>query len=205
MAATQGDLIRITDFQSYLGQQVLNVFYYRIVPVGGIADSGYLEMLEWFADDVITPVSMFQSDYLRHTNVTLENLTNGVDIRDLTTDIYGDITTADTTVTPSYVSLGFIMQRESRVTRNGYKRFAGVPEISVSGNTYVNPGGTVIADIEEALAKDWVEGIVTVAEPIIVKRPVSTPPVASYQYASIGSARLVGLGTQNTRKAGRGS
>jgi len=202
VAAVQGDLLQLIDNQSYLGQQILNVYYYRVTPALGIAD-GYLEILnDYWEDNVLDPILQVQVDGLQHLSREWKNLSNNVDLFVDGTVLVGANATAPATYLPSFVSLGFLLQRESLVTRNGYKRFAGLQDTFVSGNTWVG-SPTSITDIETALAADLNIGIISSAEPVIVKRPIVVP-VGSYLYSSIGSARFRTVGTQNTRKAGRG-
>lgn len=201
MGALLGDLLRFTDRQTFLGQTVLNVYFYRVTSITGLDDT-YLDVLGgWFKDNVVSPVAALQSASVSHTELFLENLSNGVDI--LTYDdgfpIAGE---ASGDALPPYASYGFQLLRESRTTRNGYKRFAGVTEANQDDGIYTG-GGTAITDVEDALAADVVIGLATVAEPVIVKRPFDVP-VVTFEYASIGGALFRGIGTQNTRKFGRG-
>jgi len=199
--ASLGDLLRFTDRQTFLGQTVLNVYFYRITSITGL-DATYLDVLgAWFVDNVITPVASLQSDDVSHVELFMESITNGVDINSYTTDLpIAGAASGDNL--PPYTSYGFQLIRESRVTRNGYKRFAGVTEPNQTNGVYTG-GSTPITDIENALKSDIVIGLVTVAEPVIVKHPI-TVPMASYEYASIGDCLFKGIGTQNTRKFGRG-
>jgi len=202
VVAALGDLIQITDFQEYLEQQVLNVYYYRITSLTGLSDP-YLPVLgDWFRDNVVEAVRAIQSPSALHLSRELRNLSNGADLYTDNEVLDGTNTTTGSGNLPSYVSLGFILRRESLVTRNGYKRIAGVIETNVAGNDFQGDLPEIAA-IEEALAADIVIGLATVAEPIIVKRPIIVP-VEDYEYASIGSAQFRGLGTQNSRKRGRG-
>lgn len=202
MAAILGDLIQLIDNQSYLGQQVLNVYYYRFILALGSED-GYLELLnsEWEAD-VLPKITQIQNDALLHNSREWRNLSNNVDLFVDGTVVPGVNAAADTAREPSFVSAGFLLRRESLVTRNGYKRFAGLSEQDISGNTWIG-APIYITNLETALAQDLSIGLIPSAEPVIVKRPI-VPPVSSYVYASIGSASFRGVGTQNTRKAGRG-
>lgn len=197
-----GDLIQCIDNQEYLGQQILNVYYYRITPPLGIVGTFLSELNDAFETTVLTPVRAIQANVLTHVSREWKNLSNGVDLFVDGTVLAGTRGSGGSTLLPSFVSAGFILRRESLVTRNGYKRIAGLVEEDVTGNTWVGDMGD-IADIEAGLAADLVYGLATAAEPIIVKRPI-VPPVSSYDYASIGSASFRGIGTQNTRKAGRG-
>ena len=202
MAASNGDLLQLVDNQSYLGQQILNVYYYRVTAIAGIAD-GYLSLLnDYWETNVLSAIKAIQNDGLSHVSREWRNMTNGVDLFTDGTVILGSNAESDAAQSPSFVSAGFLLQRESLVTRNGYKRFAGLSENLISGNTWV--GGTpLLTAIETALAGDLNIGIISSAEPVIVKRPIEAP-VVSYVYSSIGGASFRSIGTQNTRKAGRG-
>lgn len=204
MTIVLGDLLRIIDKQEYLGQECLNVYFYRSTSVAPMDNSTYDVILDWFEDNIIQNVRNVQADDLVHTGLQIINMTNGIDFVDRPESVAGSQTVAGSALLPSYVSVGFKLIRESLVTRNGYKRFAGLFDDQVTGNTFNGDPGQ-IADIETALAADIVEGLATICEPVIVRHPIGSPPVASYTYSSIGAAQLVGVGTQNTRKAGRGS
>lgn len=202
MVANLGDLIQVVDNQLYLAQQVLNVYYYRITSITPLADPYLPTLSDWFEDNVIPAVCDIQADALIHVSREWRNLTNGTDLYTVTEAVPGSQATPTASLTPSYVSAGFMLQRESLVTRNGYKRFAGIPEHQITGNTWLEDSGVRTA-LASALASDITVGLATVAEPVIVKRPIDVP-VAEYEYSSIGSAVFRSLGTQNTRKAGRG-
>lgn len=202
MAGNQGDLIQCIDNQVYLGQQILNVYYYRIIPLS-VLTGNYLQTFnEAFEEAVLQPVRAIQMTYLEHVSREWKNLTNGVDLFVDGTVLNGTRSGDTDKQEPSFVSAGFILRRESLVTRNGYKRFAGLSSDDINGNSWVG-SSTPITNIELALAYDLNVSIIPTLEPIIVKRPI-VPPVASYEYSSIGSASFRSVGTQNTRKAGRG-
>jgi len=202
VAGTTGDLIQLVDNQSYLGQQILNVYYYRLNAVF-IGDTDYLEQLNtYWGLNVLAQVKSIQGDYLAHNSREWRNLSNGTDLFVDASVERGDLTPTDDTVTPSFLSAGFMLQRGSLVTRNGYKRFAGLIEANVAGNTIVGLDDEIEL-IRTALAGDLNIGILAVAEPVIVKRPIAVP-VEEYEYSPVISCSFRGLGTQNTRKAGRG-
>lgn len=202
MAASNGDLIQMVDNQTYLGQQILNVYYYRITSPTGLADGYLADLNTYWETNVLPKITQIQNDELDHLSREWRNMTNGVDLFTDSTVVPGQNAVGTTKLVPSFVSAGFLLQRESLVTRNGYKRFAGLNEDDISGNTWVGPS-IYMTNLESALAGDLNIGLFSVAEPVIVKRPIQAP-VASYVYSSIGSASFRGIGTQNTRKAGRG-
>lgn len=204
MAAILGDLLEFTVRSVQSGEDIYNMYYYRVTSVTGFTDDGYQPLLDEFRDSVLHVVSNIQSNRLEYRETTLKNLSNGVDF---VTEVYdiGDFTgDRDFDPLPSFVTYTFRLRRESLATRNGYKRFAGVCEDAVSGNAYVG-SSTLTANIATALASDLVLGVVTIAEPVIVRRPIVIPMGTSYVYASIGSAEFQRVGTQNTRKPGSGS
>jgi len=201
MAASLGDLIQIKLVQELSLQQVLNIHFYRVTSITGLGGTYTEDLADWYDTNIAQAVAAIQHTSVLFKAIEVRNFTNGIDffIKSLTYD--GDDARGDSL--PPFVSLGFLQRRESLTTRNGYKRFAGVADGGVAGNVYTFPSGGHQAIIEAALAADIVLGLVTVAEPVIVRKPL-TPPVSSYVYSSIGSATFRGLGTQNTRKVGRG-
>lgn len=200
MAAALGDLLRVIDQQAYLSEEVLNIYYYRVTSVTGFTNDGYASILDWFEENILTPVAAIQNARLNHNKLTIMNLTNGVDLLDRVEDVDGTFTSDEADDLPSYVSQGFRLIREVLTTRNGYKRYSGMCAASQNGNVS-NYTGSLRTDIEDGLKADVVVGIVTLAEPVIVKHPIGSPPVASYLYSSVGDAQMSPLmGTQNTRK-----
>lgn len=200
MAGVNGDLIRIVDTQTYLGETVLNVYFYIITALIGI-EGDYLGAIHasW-ETNVLDHVVDAQSPNLSHVNRELRNLTNGVDISNFDEVVVGTDGTGDDL--NSFTSLGFILRRSSLVTRNGYKRYAGLKEARVVGNTVVGLTA-IIPAIESGLSTPLTDGIAELARPVIVKRPIPEPAV-SVVHSDVLSAQFRGLGTQNTRKPGRG-
>lgn len=199
MAASLGDLIQFVDRQTYLGEDLLNVYYYRITSLTGLSDPYLPVLAEWFRDNVITPVLDIQNNGLVHTTLDARNLSNNIDVAELVVDLPGANTAADTVALPSWMTVNFKLIRESLATRNGSKRFSGLVESQSTANSYAIPP-LIQTAIEEALAADIVLSLVTVAEPVIVRRPIVPPVGTSYTYASIGAAVYTAYGTQNTRK-----
>ena len=129
--ASLGDLIRIIDVQDYLLQDVLNIYFYRITSITGIGGTYLADFADWFEDHIVTPVAELQCDGLTHRAIQLDNLTNELDTHTKTISVSGAISSDDSTRAPSYVSVGFKLNRESLATRNGYKRFGGLSLIHI--------------------------------------------------------------------------
>jgi len=207
MAPNVGDIVQITDVQTYLGQTVLNVYFYELTAMESAVD--YADIAEAFDNVVRQELLPAQVDGLVHTNILVKNLTNGVDIWDQVDAVAGANTAGDDT--PSFTALGFRLVRSTALTRHGSKRIAGVPENAISGNTETY-GGTTIADIEAALGapierSGTVDHDVT-AIPVIVGRiPEGDPGAGGLDLSKINpvaSAQFIRVTTQTTRRAGRG-
>lgn len=181
---------------------MLNVYFYRVTSITGLDDTYKAILCDWFTDHVVVPILDIQTDAIIHDGLFFENLTNGVDILSYTTDYPagGQILSVDTM--PPFVAWSFQLLRESRATGNGYKRIGGVPEANVTNGVRFGLD-TEIHAVEDALKADIVLGLVTVAEPIILKHPI-TVPLVSPVYSSIGEAQYKSVGSQNTRKFNRG-
>ena len=199
-----GDLLQITDFQDYLGEQVLNVYYYRWASAPVLDNSAYEPLVNDFAAKVITPSKQLQNDGLTHVNITVKNLTNGVDFGDFPNGVIGDIVASAAERLPSFIALSFQLVRDSLVTRNGSKRIAGLVDAQVEENEFVGSPGDIV-DVEFGMHEPLSVGLLDVAFPIIVKRPIPVPATAGYLYSSVSSVNFKGIGTQNTRKKGRGA
>lgn len=194
-----GDLLQIVDHQTYLGEDLMNVYYYRWFSAPALDNVVYTDLLDDFKEVVLDKVKEIQVNALEHTTLEIKNLSNGVDFAILVVDETGVIPAAEETLLPSYVTIGFRLLRDSLVTRNGSKRFSGIVETAVEGNEFVGYT-TAVANIETALADNLHTGIIETAAPIIVKRPIDPPVGSGYIYSSVASSLFGGLGTQNTRK-----
>jgi len=203
VAANTGDLIQIIDQQSYLGQTVLNVYYYRYFLVAPSVGAYLEEVLTNFEEDILPPIRAIQSSLLVHEVLEARNLSNGLDIATSNPDLAGTRTGTTDSSMASFMSYGFQLVRESLATRNGYKRFAGLLEPDLQGNiSTIAPA--LLDAVEVALAGQIFLGAVEAFSPVIYRRSVPPPVGTTYTYSEVGSAVYKGVGTQNTRKPGRG-
>lgn len=199
MGIATGDLLQIIDRQTYLGEDVLNIYYYRWSSSPATGTAAYIELMEDFAEAVISPVASIQNLFLSHTTTQIKNLSNGVDFAERLANIDGFLDVAIGNTLPSYMALRFQLVRDSLVTRSGYKRYAGMIESQVEGNTYVG-SLTPVGDIIGGLLSSLSVGIIQVAYPVIPKRPITVPAGDDYLYSSVVGSIFKGIGTQNTRK-----
>jgi hypothetical protein len=135
VTAVIGDIIRLTDTQTYLSQEVLNTYFFR---VEDNPTAGYLTgLITEFKAVVFPAVRPLQHQLLLHESLTAENLFSGDFLESAVTPALAGTNASGSTVDnalPSYVALSFLLQRENSRVRNGRKSIAGVPDNNVSGN-----------------------------------------------------------------------
>lgn len=196
MAVNSNDVLQVIDFQTYLGRQILNVYYYRYIIITPAVDPVYDSFYAAFKAAVLDNVKLIQLTSLTHTTVQVTNVTNGVDIRSYTVNETGNITSGSGNNLPSFVSAGFIYRRSSLTTRNGYKRIGGLSESFMDGNTFTFPTGAQTA-IQNGMALTLQLGLLDAFEPVIYRPATLVDPAV---VNSVGVVQFTQVGTQNTRK-----
>lgn len=191
-----GDIYRVLDFQTYGGQQVLNVYYYRMTVdgLGPYAESVYLA----YVQDVLPSIIAIQNQNAVHTRLEVLNITDGLENfqNDLTS---GNVGTRTGETTPSYMAYGFKLLRGSLLTRNGAKRIVGPSESDIQGNTPLTAMLTVLNTCANAFAATISIALGPEFRPVIVKRPI-LPPGGNQVFSFVIGGQFTYLTTQNTRK-----
>lgn len=200
------DVIQITANQTYQGEKVLNVYYYKVRDVAGgetLADTlenGFLPII-----DAITPI---QDDGVLYPSISALNLSNGLDYAEIVTGRQGALAGLPMA---SFVAWSFRLVRASRLTRHGGKRIVGVIEEWVDGNT-ANPSQPQMSNAEAALSADLdlyntIPQATGSAVPVIVGRcrltDVGCTPgeLDLSRVNGISAAQFLGLSSQVSRKA----
>lgn len=144
MTIISNPIVRVTDFQSFLGEEVINVYHYRFAsPI----DPYVLDNLNSkFQLDIITPIAAAQSDALTHTRVLIEEVNRGTALSDETISIPGQVATSNTA--SSFMCASFILNRADRDTRSGRKAIAGLDESDFTGNVLSASGITKFSPLE---------------------------------------------------------
>lgn len=200
-----GDVFRITMCAELFEQQVCNVFYYIVAAWTG--NVSLEDVLNEFIDTVIDPVRQAQSNSLVYQDLSIADTNQPEVFFEMPLTVAG-IGAASPSL-PSYAAFGFKLVRTDRSTRNGAKRFAGVPEAAVTGNAIVSPTATVYTNIETALAANLVVtgtgGGAATLNPCIVR----FSPLDPYQISELNLVSEAQIQpnatTQNSRKPGRGN
>jgi hypothetical protein len=197
-------IYQLTDFGTYLGEAANNVYFYQNIDPGTALSALEMEdMVQVFSDVVLAPIRAFQNEGFSHDRVEIRNLSNGVDFVDVPVSLVGtEITGADSRMA-SFVTISFQLVRSTLTTKSGRKSYSGINEPRVSGNTYTFSSASVEGNAEAALAATLSLDSGREMTPVIVKRPLPNPG-GVFIVNPIASAVFKGLGTQNSRKRGRG-
>lgn len=194
-----GDIWELTLRGTYQGQEILNVFgYVETVALGG--DVAGADVAKWLWDTIGTDLLAMTVDGVEYGQVDALQVTGGVAIGSYTiASGSGDRTVEGL---PSFATFSFRYNRASQASRHGYKRFAGVSEDWVSGNTNSFPSvqtNALIAALESDIfdSSSVLDGRL---EPCIISRVVNGQERPVPLAFPVSSIVFIGVTTQNTRK-----
>lgn len=208
MAIALNNILQFTAVQSFLGQQLLNVYHYEVSALSGTLTLE--ECAQAFEAQVIAEIIDLQSTSLQYTFVIAKDLTDGVDIWEEPVAYAG--TDPTSALAPSFESIGFRLVRSTGITRHGSKRIGGLGDNTVSGNTIAAGVSAAVAAAETAMG-----AVVSVVggsgtgdlSPVIVGRyPIGHVDAGELDLSKINpvaSVKAIRVTTQTTRRAGRGS
>lgn len=122
------DIIKLTDYQTIIGEEAVNVWHYELQQ-----DSDAADILLAYETVIIAAMQTIQSTNVFHTRVTIENLTDGGTFAEVAFNpqLQGSRSGA---LYPSFVAWGFKLVRTTTATRHGQKRVGGVAETDADGN-----------------------------------------------------------------------
>jgi len=197
-----GHIYRITAKGTFQGQQNVNVFYYRAFDTEGAIE--LLEAIAAFVTVVIEVVKVIQRVSYVWDTVVMEDLTDGVTFATSAINVPGTYT--DGASGQSFAAAGYRLLRQSKVTRNGYKRFGGLGVSIMSGNAWAGTASTILGNVATALQSTIniaSGGDSTKLLPVIVGRTVDGEPDLTRWQQFVAQLQSVPT-TQNTRKPGKG-
>lgn len=208
MALNIGDIVKVTDVQNFLGQEVLNVYFYEVTAAPEVAgdNTPYEQICASFNADVRIYALPIQSVQLTHSVTRVDNLTNGLDFAEVAVSVAGQDNGAPLA---SFYALNFILRRTTKLTRNGSKRLAGITENNVDGNGWSN-SYTPLNNYGNAVASPLLDAAEPTANPFASPVIVGRRLVGEkYEYDlskinPIASAGVTAVSTQRSRKVGHG-
>lgn len=193
-------LYMLTDQQAYRSQTVLNVYGYEVVDGSTPSAEALCTLFTNVVIDAMTPV---QTDDFQHVGIEAFNTTDPSDFFALTYDtaIGGEVSGDGM---PPFVAFSFIINRATRLTRNGWKRIGGVPEAANEDGATASAYLTLLGTLADAIAQDLVDPEGNVYRPRIVHRTVVAGVPVAYTPYPISGVGYKYISSQNTRKIGRG-
>lgn len=208
--ATSGDIMEfaLKGYYSTPATTVMNVFQYEFTNEEPISGAGNWQVyVDDWSNQLNTALELVMSQEVQYNSVTVRNLSNPTELYEiaLTTPIQGAVV-GD--ALPSFNTWTFLLRRTNTTTRNGSKRFAGVPEslqitnVPTAGAlTLLNSLATFLGnDIE--LAGGTPEPPDALLTPTIVRKDATG---AMTLHQPVASAQFSLMGSQNSRKIGRGA
>ena len=198
-----GDRYLIKDFQTYAGEQCVNVYGYR--QLLGEANAGQLAAT--FDDSVLQWLVSIQQETVKHDRIEVINLDDPLDWA-IHTDIINDTGTVLGEGMPPFVCWSFMFRRVSRETRNGWKRIVGVSEPDQVGGVRTEGAAGRLNSVAAVMFVTLeLEVPLSQWAPVILRREVTGEPpntVVTWRDFPVAGVDYRHIGTQNTRKLGRG-
>lgn len=207
MAPVVGDILQITDVQTFLGETLLNIYFYEMLTADGDLDYETIKVV--FFNDIVERSRNLQSTFCNHVRVIIKNLTNELDIAEFPVDGNGVVTGQ---AAQSFTALSFRFIRSTALTRHGSKRIGGLAEASLDGNGTDSSLLTAITAYQDVVAAP----IAMVSEvfpefsaaPVIVGRIHEGLPNAGdldlTKINPVSAVQFIRVTSQATRRAGRG-
>lgn len=208
MGLVVGDILSLEDRQLFLGETMVNVYYYQVVSFEANVMLDDIAA-EWQAVKMNT-IQAVQSGAVEHTRLVLRNLTNGVDIEEL--PLTGEIGAVGGDAYPSLVALSIRLVRATAVTRHGSKRIGGLPEANFNGNAPLAGAVANITAMANALGSTF-EKVGTVDEdfelvPVIIGRvhePAENAGDLDLDVVNgVTGGSFIRVTSQTSRRQGRG-
>lgn len=197
------DVLKVTYCGQYLNQQVCNVMYY-VVAIW-TQNTSLEDVIERLADDWFTTAARVQVPEFLWLKATLTNVVNPAEYAEYVpaAPVQGIFIGEST---PPFVAASIRQNRQTAITRNGYKRIAGIAE-SQTDDGYFGPGITPSQDWLDLAGLTYLETTDPSWQvyPAIVGRDATGAPDLTRINFPVSATLQRYVTTQNTRKVGRGS
>jgi len=181
---TVGNIYELVDVQAFQGQEVLNVYFYRVqeIAVSTLATAAQVLGENWI-DQILPDIAYVQVADLVHTGLRVRNLFVPGDAWETSVSVPGVNESAD--YLPIFDAFKFTLDGETHDVRKGRKSIAGISE-SVQTNGVVTDTGTLtdLGNTSDALARAVQVGLILPSDvffPCLVKR-VRSGVAGAYTY-----------------------
>jgi len=189
-------VIRFTLKGMCITVQTVNVFYYG----GTTFAESTLEYLEAFRDDVIAYLAPVTTVSMEYNEIDMQMVKGSDTFDSLAVSIAG---TSSGDSLPPFNSWDFTQVRAAAGERNGYKRFAGVPEGLQANGIATSAAETNLDIVADKLDNDLTVGAETWS-PVIRRTRVNKVVLPFPKFYTISTVQYSKIGSQNSRKYGHG-
>lgn len=158
-----GDIVELVHEQTYLGQNVNNVYYFRAT---GAAPS-LSTLTSWFETNIVQNTKDIQNDLVTHVNLRVRNLFNVAEaVEEPLTGTGANL--SGTEEQPSFLAVSIRLDHVNAAIRPGFKRWSGILEASITdavlsagivtglgtlGSNLVVPPVVALADWQHVIVK----------------------------------------------------
>jgi hypothetical protein len=186
----------------YGNQPTVNVFHYRqTLPLQSIAS----DVAGFF---IAGPLAAIRS--VQNSNQTYQEV-EVIDTRDVANFHSEAISLAGATTAlealPGFIVWSLRLLRSTRDMRSGWKRFSGLNEADISGNTFTTGHLALLNAAAPDIADDLIDGIATLAHCIVRDGPTKATPLVdpndstTWYYTDVAAQSVPNrVTTQNSRK-----
>lgn len=183
---------RLTHNQALYGKLVQNVYYFGTSDAGGNAH----DLNAAFNSAWIPNIRNIQSEDLTYDNLDSVGV---VGVFDFDTFSLADGGSIAAPSEPVFVAWSFRQDRAAANERHGYKRYAGVADISWADGA-IDPAFLPTLDALATELNDAIAFGTPVYVPLIQRRFLDNIELEVPEYYTYGTASFRGISTQNTRK-----
>lgn len=195
-----GEFYVVKQFTTYLGQNMLNQYFYEQVGESGETDAKGLWLA--FDDDIMSTWSGTIGTGVDCPNVEVFQIAEGSDFHsEQPTNNQGTRVIVGAATLPSSVAFSYRSNRAGAGTRRSRKRFSGMDETDITGNalTALFLAITAVGDMATKLGAVIQQGANSNYKPIQIAAgwAVGFPPTKNFDVPTWDTAVL---STQNSRK-----
>lgn len=194
------DKYLLKDKQTFRAQQVINTYYFVQTAGAGTADA----LVAAFKADMLPELIAVQSTFLTHESIEVINLDDPTDFYEEALSA-SNVGTVSGEMAPVFVAWGYRLLRASRLSRNGYKRIAGVGEADLGDGDAASAALTRLNALATVMGGTITDTVTSSTwKPVIMSRSGVAPNIV-YTPNDVSGAEYISVTSQNSRKYGRGS
>lgn len=198
---TVGDHFVVKLFGDLISQEFLNVFTYR--QTAGSAPLPADDLGSMIDTSIVARLANCIGTYVGLNRIETFGIENPSDYDDRApTDINGNRSFATENVPPSYTAFGYRSNRAGAGTRSSYKRFCGLGETDVTGNTLAASFLVLeaAAGLQDILSSALIHASGNVFQPVQLRSGwvLGTPPIENFTILAYGVPYLT---SQVSRRA----